>query len=152
MILDTILNANQYSAIHKGITQIIETIKPYTSENFVEGRISLCGDDLFLVFAEYDTQPVEKVLAESHRKYIDIMYVIEGYETVYVKSSDKLKNIREEYDPKIDAILADTDEDASAIFLSPGSLLILFPQDAHTPGCFANKMSHVKKIIGKILI
>ena len=33
-----------------------------------------------------------------------------------------------------------------------GSFVVLFPQDAHAPGCEADGKSSVKKIIGKVLL
>ena len=52
----------------------------------------------------------------------------------------------------IEALLAETDEDATAVRLEAGSFIVLFPQDAHAPACYADGMKHVKKIIGKVRI
>ena len=102
--------------------------------------------------AKVSAPPVEGCKFEAHRKYIDVMYMVEGCETVYVKNADRLTRVTGGYDPAIEALLADYDGGASAVRLQKGDVLILFPQDAHAPGRVADAPQTVKKIIGKVLI
>ena len=44
------------------------------------------------------------------------------------------------------------DPDVAAIRLEAGSFVVLFPQDAHAPGCHADEAAPVKKIVGKVLL
>lgn len=152
MILDKIENIGLYSAINEKIIKVIEAAKKYNADNFPTGQEFIDGDALYLNFANYDTNPREGALTEAHRKYIDVMVMISGSETVYVKPTGKLKNVTKEYDAEIEALLADTDDDTTAVRLDEGSFLVLFPQDAHAPGCIADEKCNVKKIIGKVLI
>lgn len=152
MIVDTISNAKQYKGIHQGIDRILEAVQAYTAENYPSDRIQLDGDNLFMNFSQYETHPQEGALTEAHEQYIDVMYMVEGSETIYVKPVERLQNITQEYDPAIEALLAETDEDATAVRLEAGSFIVLFPQDAHAPGCYADGKKHVKKIIGKVRI
>lgn len=152
MIVDIISNAKQYKGIHPGIDRILEAVQAYTAENYPSGRIQLDGDNLFMNFTQYETHPQEGTLTEAHEQYIDVMYMVEGSETIYIKPVERLQNITQEYDPAIEALLAETDEDATAVRLEAGSFIVLFPQDAHAPGCYADGMKHVKKIIGKVRI
>lgn len=152
MILTKLENASRYAGLHAGIAKVLNAAGGYTPENFVPGRVTLDGDKVFMNLSEYETHPLEGALSEAHRLYADVMIVLEGSETVYVKPAKELKHITREYDPSIEALLALTDEDVSAIRLEPGSVLILFPEDAHAPGCRADVPSRVKKIIGKVLL
>ena len=52
----------------------------------------------------------------------------------------------------MEALLGDTDEDATAVRLEAGSFVVLFPQDAHSPACYADGKQTVKKIIGKVKV
>ena len=150
MIFDSLKNAAQYKGLHAGIDQVLEAAKAYTPENYPSGRVVLDGDNVFMNMAAYETHSTEKAVFEAHQQYADVMVMVEGTETIYVKNTDKLTHVYQEYDPKIEALLADFDTDATPVRLEAGSFVILLPQDAHSPGCHADGPVNVKKIIGKV--
>ena len=152
MILDTIINAKQYQGINSGIDMILEAVTAYTPDNYPVGRITFDGINLYMNLEEFETHSREEGLAEAHRNYIDVMYIVEGAETIYVKSVDKLQNVKKEYNPERDILQADIDEDTTAVRLEAGSFAVFFPQDSHAPGCHADGPGKVKKIVGKIRI
>lgn len=152
MIIDVIENAKQYQGINAGVDRILENVTNYTSEHYPAGRISLDGDNLYMNLEMYQTHSREVGAIEAHCKYIDVMYIVEGTETIYVKPVKKLKNVRKEYNSEKDILLADIDDDTIAVRLTAGSFVVLFPQDAHAPGCHADSNGFVKKIVGKVRI
>ena len=152
MILDQLKNAKQYEGIHAGVDKALEAMKQYTPDNYPLGKVEIDGDNVFLLLNCYETRAKEESKAEAHRKYIDVMYMVEGAETIYVKSVDSLKHITAEYTPEMEALLGDTDEDATAVRLEAGSFVVLFPQDAHSPACYADGKKSDKKIIGKVKV
>jgi YhcH/YjgK/YiaL family protein len=152
MILDKLENAARYAAINEGIVKAIDTAKKLMADSYTPGRVEIDGDNLYLNCAEYDTHEKDGALSEAHRAYLDVMVMIDGCETVYVKRTDALRNVTKPYDASIDALLADTDSDVTAIRLVKGDFLVLFPEDAHAPGCHADAPCHVKKVIGKVKI
>lgn len=152
MIFDSLKNAKQYAALNERINKVFEAAKNYTTDNFVKGRVNIDGDTIYMNFAEYETKNKADAIAEAHKKYIDVMCMIEGTETIYVKNTEKLSNITSEYTEENEALLADLDDDMTPVRLEAGSFVILFPQDAHAPGCVADNSQKVKKIIGKVLI
>lgn len=152
MIFDSLKNAKQYAALNERINKVFEAAKSYNADNFVKGRVDIDGNTIYMNFAEYVTKNKSDAIAEAHKKYIDVMCMIEGTETIYVKDASKLSNITKEYTDEAEAFLADVDEDMTPIRLEAGSFVILFPQDAHAPGCVADKPETVKKIIGKVLL
>lgn len=152
MILDKLENAAHYAAIHEGIVKAIKAAGALRADAYSKGRVEVEGDDVYLNCAEYDTHERAGALTEAHRDYLDVMVMIEGCETVYVKRTDALQNVTRPYDPNIDALLADTDADCYAVRLVKGDFLVLFPEDAHAPGCHADAPCHIKKVIGKVKI
>ena len=152
MIMDSISCAERYHGLHLGIDRVLEAVKQYTPENYPGGRIPLDGENIYLNLLEYDTHSPAEGMTEAHRAYIDVMYLVEGAEVVYVKPVHRLQKVTREYDASIDALLGEVDGDSSAIRLMPGDFLVLFPEDAHAPACFADQSVHVKKIIGKVKI
>ena len=152
MIFDTIENAKTYKGLNARIDLVLEEVVKFTPENYTTGRVDLDGDNVYLNVSAYETKPAVGSLAEAHRQYIDVMYMVEGEELIYVKPTDKLQNITKEYDPSIEALLADLDGDATPIRLQAGSFVVLFPQDSHCPGRCVDGSVNVKKIIGKVRI
>lgn len=152
MIVDTIRNAKQYQGINPGVDRILNTVTDYTPDNYPVGRITLDGENLYMNLEKYQTHSREDGTAEAHRRYIDVMYIVEGTETIYVKPVDRLQKVRKEYDSEKDLLLADIDEDMIAVRLEAGSFIVLFPQDAHAPGCHAGSNGNVRKIVGKVQI
>ena len=152
MILDKLENAARYAAVSAGIVKAVEAAKKLSAKGYIPGRVEIDGDNVYLNCAEYDTHEKAGALTEAHRAYLDVMVMIDGCETVYVKRTEALRNVTKPYDATIDALLADTDADTSAVRLCAGDFLVLFPEDAHAPGCHADTPCHIKKVIGKVKI
>lgn len=152
MIYDSIAHAKQYQGLNAGIDLILEEVQKYTAENYPKEALYLKDKDVYMMFGCYETHPKEEAIAEAHQQYIDVMYMVEGEELIYVKHTDDLQNITREYNPEIDALLGDLDADAMPILLKTGSFVVLFPQDSHSPACVVDSPMTVKKIVGKVRI
>jgi len=151
MIYGSIKSKDRY-ALSENVSKALSVIEGYTPENYSVGKNVIDGDNVFLNLFAYDTKAKCDAVAEAHRKYIDVMYVVEGEETVYVEDTAALSEITREYENEGDYLLGALDDDFSAIRLYPGMFLILFPEDAHAPGCDTCCSHTVKKIVGKVKI
>lgn len=152
MIFDSLSNAKQYKGLNEKIDKLFQELQKFTSKNYPDGALKLDGDDLYMIFGDYETHDRKEAIMEAHKQYIDVMYMVEGEETIYVKQTDEIAHITKEYDYEIDALLGDLDDDATPIKLKEGQFVVLFPQDAHSPACVVDKPIRVKKIIGKVRI
>ncbi len=152
MIFDSLANAKQYAGINSGIDKVLEEAKKYNSQNYPQATLELDGKDVFMMFGNYETHERKDAVIEAHKQYIDVMCMIEGEEIIYVKQTKDIQNITKEYDAEIDALLGDLDDDVTAIRLTAGNFVVLFPQDAHSPACVVDSPKAVKKIIGKVRI
>lgn len=152
MIFDQMKNASCYQGVLPAVTTALEKMAAYTPDNYPGGKVTIDGDNLFLLLNTYETRDPAVAQFEAHEKYIDVMYMVEGEEIIYVKPTDALSTITKEYDPAIDALLAKLDSDATPVRLTAGSFVVLFPQDAHAPACYDTAPQTVKKIIGKVKI
>ena len=151
MIFDTLQNAEKYRGINADVDAALEAALSFNAENFPEEAVKV-NEYASLSPARYTTHPLTEAMAEAHRQFIDVMIMVDGEETIYVKPTDRLENVTKEYDASIDALLADVDQDITAVRMTPGCFCILFPQDAHMPGCIAGKRMDIKKFIGKVKI
>lgn len=152
MIFDSIENAKMYYGLHKGIAAAFEQMKDYTSDNYPDGKVIVDGDNVFLNTAPYETAVKNNPTFEAHRKYIDVMFMVDGDEIIYVTPTSKLSDITQEYSAEKDVLLAGPEPDAIPVRIKSGQFVILFPQDAHAPACAADKPMLVKKIIAKVKI
>lgn len=97
MILDTMDRRGQYCESYPAVYRALEAMAGYTADNYPGGRVTVDGDALFLLLNQYTTRSPENAMAEAHRQYLDVMYMVEGSETIYVKPTDRLQTITKPY-------------------------------------------------------
>ena len=153
MILDCMENAGLYAPGARGLGEILGAEKAYAERKGAAGGMKIHGDAMFINDCFYETQPAdEDARLEAHRKYIDVMYMVEGEEIILVKPTDRVCEVTRPYDAAGDAMLAKLDGDETAVRLKPGQFIVLFPQDAHCPARQAGKAGKVHKLIGKLAV
>ena len=114
------------------------------------GKQELDGEHLFVSVDDYITKDKSETKYESHKKYIDIQYVIEGEELMGMTTLDKAK-VSEPYNEEKDLAFYEF-EGGEYIRTTPKNFVIFFPEDLHRPVMKVNENSRVKKIVVKILI
>lgn len=147
MILDKIQNANLYKGVHTGISKALEYLENTKLSDLAPGRYDFEDDTFYVMVFEYETKNAEGNLLESHIKYIDVHYVVEGIEQIGVTTlvSQKPTKI---YDTVNDYALFK--EQYDLIKLKKGMFAIFFPDDLHMPGIESSTVSKVKKIVVKV--
>lgn len=129
-----------------------EALRALAEQPFCEGRHEVAGDALFINALEYETSPVRESVFEAHRRYIDIMLVLEGEERIGCREAQTLSCITKPYADADDVLLAQMEKDFTSIHMIPGSIAIFFPEDAHAPNMDWNGTGRVKKLIAKVLV
>ena len=152
MVKTTVQNMDCYAALNPRFPAAFAAIKQLASELFKKGRYTVDGDAVYVNAAEYDTRAPENGMMEAHRKYIDIMLMLDGEERIAVCPTDALHHVTTPYDETQDALLAGMEADCSVLRMRPGDVAILFPQDAHAPGLDANGTARVRKLICKVAV
>lgn len=112
------------------------------------GRYDL-SDGIFYSVQEYMTKPADECRFESHKRYIDIQWIVNGCEKIYIADTDKLK-ILSDYDDDKDIAFWHTDKECCSCVLTENSYVILYSDDAHMPGVCVAEPEKVKKIVIKI--
>ncbi len=97
----------------------------------------------------YLTMPDEALDFETHDRYYDLQYLIDGEERIGVAQRRDLVE-KSEYSSADDITFYKTPEIAGAVVLQAGDYAIFTPKDAHKPHCIARKTQSVKKIVVKI--
>lgn len=146
MVVDDIRNAGIYYALAPGIERGLRFLESSDFSEMPVGRQEL-GDGVYVMVMDYLTIPREKKHFEAHQNYIDIHYVATGAEAIEYAKVEAL-HVVEEYDPAKD--VAFLEGPGSFVTEQPGTFMILFPDDAHIPGCPAGSPDAVRKVVVKV--
>lgn len=122
-------------------------LKTQDLNNIARGRHPIDGENVYASVTMDSTKNFDKTNWESHRKYIDIQYVISGEEKIGVYPVAKA-TVTREYEDKRDA--ANYSADGKLYTASPGTFFIFFPSDAHRPNITPGGNLPDKKIVVKV--
>ena len=100
---------------------------------------------------EYDTAPSTEKRFESHLRYIDIQYIVDGKERMLHAAADTLK-VDTPYNDEKDVAFYTDPEVSSSCLLLPGHFAIFFPADGHKPGVMAGGRDAVRKVVVKVRV
>ncbi|MNZ89744.1 Toxin-antitoxin biofilm protein TabA [compost metagenome] len=143
------LQSLSYTSSHAVISKALqELIKILEGSDLPVGRIEIQGDQLYVNIMAYQTKSFEEQVAEKHEEYIDIHYVIEGYETIGWSPMRADLIPTQPYDQDSDFALYEPQPDELMIQMKPGLFAVFFPDDIHRPGM--GDMTDVKKAVIKI--
>lgn len=147
MIFDTIENVKNY----KGLGRVYTALEFLSKTDFSKvplGRYDLDGDNLYYMVQEYETDG-EKEIAEAHKKYIDIQFMLDGAETVGVAPIDCPKT-EVEAKPENDVWFYQCKTEP--LTLRSGSFMVLYPNDIHMPGVAIGTPAACRKIVVKVKV
>ena len=151
MIVDKIENAGLYSSLSEDIAKALQALRRINPAELTDGRHDIDGDRLYFVSQHYETKPFRQGKLEAHRRYIDIQAVVAGRELLGYAPLGDLETAQP-YDETKDVVFYKVPEEISSIVLTPGLFCILFPEDAHMPGCALETPSGVHKVVVKVRI
>ena len=103
----------------------------------------------FYMIQEYDSK--NETAWESHKKYLDIQWVLDGEEIMEVSGETHMKQLGE-YDESKD-FCGWEGAALSALIMKAGDLAIFYPEDIHKPGLKSSKGNMpIRKCLFKVLI
>ena len=149
MILDSLKNKAQYSALHPRFQAVFDFIDNNDVASLPCGRHDIDGDNIYVMVQELDLREVSAARLELHRKYIDIQLLLSGPNEVFGWSEKKdCLTAETEFDEQKDIQLF-TDIPQCFYSVGEGQFSILFPEDGHAPMLGEG---HVKKCIFKVAL
>lgn len=132
MILDTIYNAERYEAMHPGFKAAFHWLRRQKAvSKLPAGRQEIDGDRLYASVIREGGRGQAQARFETHRRYIDIQYVVEGFDLMGWRHLD----------PTLTGKGFDAAKDLEFFEERPewwipvpaGHFVIFFPEDAHAP-------------------
>ncbi|ADG67032.1 conserved hypothetical protein [Planctopirus limnophila DSM 3776] len=148
VIIDELANQHFYSHCHPAITRALQFLASPAAHELPTGKHRLDSDALIAIVEEYQTKQPTDAVWESHRKYVDVQYIVRGEEAFgLARTSDNLA-IRTPYSDERDVVFYGPG--TQRFVASAGMFLVFFPQDIHAPGLAVNEPSPVRKIVMKV--
>ncbi len=148
MILDTLQNSDNYLNIHKRFKQAFSFLHNDKLVTLPEGTYDIDGKNIFAIVSKCTGRKKEKAFLELHKQYIDIQYLVTGYEEIGWAAIENCKTIKTPYSYEKDLMFFD-DEYENQVKLRPNSFGIFFPNDGHAPLISSEK---IHKVILKIRV
>jgi len=149
MIVDKLENWQSYhfGAAWKLAFEFLMTL----SSDSEEKKYNILGEDIFAMVMSYDTKSSEAAVLEAHRKYVDIQTVLAGGEGIEWFPRDGLVVETKHDEVKDVEFYKRTCSGAARVDVSPGTFVMLSPQDGHMPGLkIGANPELVKKVVVKI--
>ena len=118
-------------------------------DTIAPGRYPIDGENIFAIITEAPSRELDKASWESHRKYIDLQYIIKGKEKIGVVQIDKAI-VTKPYTEAREA--ANYTAEGEYYIASPGTFFLFFPADVHRPNIKVDGFDVVKKLVIKIKV
>lgn len=131
MILDNLKNAARYVPLHPSFALAFKWLREQSFDALPLGRTDIDGDRLYASVQREPGRGQAAAKFETHRRYIDIQYLVEGSELMgWTYVGKGLKSLG--YDSSKDLEFY-ADRPALWIPVPAGTFAIFFPEDAHAP-------------------
>lgn len=103
----------------------------------------------FYMIQEGETYPAEEGVFESHKKYLDVQCLVDGFECMEWQDIRKLRT-SEAYSEEKDVQFMHGSGNMSEI--CPGMFYVMFPEDGHKACCHVREAVTYRKVVAKIKI
>ncbi len=150
MILDTLENAHLYYGLGPKFIKAFEYLNTTDLSSLEKGKYEIDGKDIIAIINEYDTVDPSGEKMESHKKYIDVQYIVRGAELIghdFIMQKSPAKAYDEEADYMLFA-----EKPSFFSKLEENHFAIFFPSDLHMPNIRINGPAPVKKVVIKISV
>ncbi len=146
MILDALENSDRYFGIHEGFRKAFEFLSQADIGKLAPGRVEIEGERLYAIVSKGPGRGRREARLETHRKYIDIQYVVSGVDMMGWNPAEACRRPAGPFDAENDIGFYD-DDPVTWIAVHSGSFAVFFPEDAHMPLLSAGE---IHKIVVKV--
>ena len=131
---------------HPALKKVVDYLKTHDVSQEEKGTHTV-SDDFFYNVIEMETTDEEHRVWESHRAYYDVHVLFEGKERI---SYNFLSNMKVEDYVKEEDWQQMSGPSLFDIHFTPGSILLLDPNDAHKTGLKVDQAQGIRKVVFKV--
>ena len=151
MIYDVKENLLKYRGISKNLDGALDYLSHANFSLIGAGKYPVQRDKIYTLVQTPETCQRADALWESHRRYIDIQYLLCGTEQIGFQNVNAL-TVKEKYDDQKDIAFYKENYEGFFIKLKPDSFVICFPDDAHMPLICTDGPQSIKKVVIKVKV
>jgi len=129
--------------------KVVQFLKDNNLDTLSTGKHPIDGDNAYASVTYGPSKTNNDAKWESHRKYIDLQYVIKGEEKIEVAPVPSVA-VTTPYNDAHDA--ANYSGNGTYYIAMPGTFYLFFPQDVHRPNIKVDGYDEVKKLVIKIKV
>ena len=148
MIVDRIENLKLYIPYHEKIAVVCDYLAKTDIHALEVGKYEI-GDGVRVIVNAFTPKEPDAAKWETHNKYIDLQYLIEGNETMGWLPIDQMEDAEYNEEKDISYPVPKAGANIAAVVLETGSFAYLEPRDAHRPAVKLTSTAS-KKLIFKI--
>lgn len=118
-----------------------------------DGLYSVEGDDIYSMVQSFHVRTPIDVEFETHRKYIDIQYVLDGELNIKIAKREELVPVTD-YDRGNDVVFYQRTDKCTDLKILPGHAAVFYPEDAHRMVSFPEdgQELYIRKCVVKVLV
>lgn len=146
---DKVAFAMQYHKNEKVWDEAFKFLSRPDLDTLSPGKYPIDGDKVYASISVGPNKEFDKTRFESHRKYIDLQYVIKGKEKIGVASVAKA-TVTVPYSEPND--IAHYTAEGKYYIAAPGTFFLFFPVNAHRPNIKVDGYDTVRKLVIKIKV
>ena len=136
-----------FAYLEEKVRVCLEYLKTHNLKDVELGTYEIDGKNMYVNVMEYETVDASERVWESHRKYLDIHYMVTGAEQM---DFSFLENMTPgEYDAEKDLIILNGEPDGSLI-LREGDFMVCYPKDVHRTAVKVGEPAWIRKAIFKV--
>ncbi|MDK2818558.1 MAG: YhcH/YjgK/YiaL family protein [Spirochaetota bacterium] len=141
-----VLNAKDYTGtVQKAVEYLLKNKDQIEAQKVGKYEVD---SSFFYMVQEYHSK--NDAIWESHKKYIDIQWILDGEEIIEISGKKYMKQLGD-YDESKDLFIFEG-ESLATLLMKKNDLTIFYPTDIHKPGLRTSKgNTSVRKCLFKIL-
>ncbi|MDK2789443.1 MAG: biofilm protein TabA [Epulopiscium sp.] len=153
MIYGDIKNTDYIDKVYPlPLVKAINYLKNTDFSSIKAGKYEIEGQDIYAQVIDTTTKEKSKAKPETHKKYVDVQFLIEGKEIIgFARKSDSNKVVEDLLEQK-DVIFYENAENESELVMAPGNFAVFFPDDVHRPACNCGGEHSIRKVIVKVSV
>ncbi len=150
MILELLSRADRCDSLSPGIAAALRYLRSVDFTQLPDGKMEIDGPRLIANVMRYRTKLPEQAVWESHRKYIDVQYVVTGEERIGYVPLENAPAVQMAYSEAKDVMFYEPGRDTFT--LRAGQFAIFYPEDIHAPSLADGESRDVMKVVMKVVI
>lgn len=130
---DTACLENYRTQLPALIYECLEKVRAFDFAHAEDGAYTIEGCGRMSIESP-ETEPAVMRRVEGHKKYIDVVYLVEGEEWIGYIPKNAARGEKEAA-PDRDLYFFEGADDETHLYLRPGRFAVFFPEDLHRPLC-----------------